>query len=247
VTDRIDAAVGSIEQQLRDLGTPERAASEKAYLKSSLEHFGNPMGNLRRIVRHEVKQLGPMDRVEVASLAHRMWTRGSWDMRISAVETLTFRVSTLAATDLALCERFLRESATWALVDPLSANVAGSIVARFPSQAQTGAVLDGWSIDENFWLRRSAMLSQLRIVRAADGDPARFFGYADQMMAEREFFIRKAIGWILREMSRRRPGEVYEWFLPRAHRASGVTVREVVKKLSPGQKSEVLRAWKPAG
>ena len=66
--------------------------------------------------------------------------------------------------------------------------------------------------------------------------------YADAMLDEREFFIRKAIGWVLRETSKRRPREVYDWLLPRARRASGVTMREATKYLSPEQRDALLAA-----
>jgi 3-methyladenine DNA glycosylase AlkD len=64
------------------------------------------------------------------------------------------------------------------------------------------------------------------------------------MLEEREFFIRKAIGWVLRETGKPRPDMVYEWLLPRAGRASGVTVREAVKYLLPAQRLEVLAAYR---
>jgi len=69
-----------------------------------------------------------------------------------------------------------------------------------------------------------------------------FAGYADAMLEEKEFFIRKAIGWVLRDTGKRRPLEVYAWVLPRASRASGVTLREAVKYLDPVQRQEVLEA-----
>jgi 3-methyladenine DNA glycosylase AlkD len=59
------------------------------------------------------------------------------------------------------------------------------------------------------------------------------------MLDEREFFIRKAIGWVLRDTSRRRPDLVYAWLLPRAGRASGVTLREALKYLSPEQATTI--------
>jgi 3-methyladenine DNA glycosylase AlkD len=62
------------------------------------------------------------------------------------------------------------------------------------------------------------------------------------MLEEKEFFIRKAIGWVLRETSKRRPDEVYAWLLPRGARASGVTLREAVKYLSSAQRSAILDA-----
>jgi 3-methyladenine DNA glycosylase AlkD len=60
------------------------------------------------------------------------------------------------------------------------------------------------------------------------------------MLDEKEFFVRKAIGWVLRDTSRRRPELVYEWLLPRAARAPGVTLREAVKYLSKSQRDEIL-------
>jgi 3-methyladenine DNA glycosylase AlkD len=62
------------------------------------------------------------------------------------------------------------------------------------------------------------------------------------MLDETEFFIRKAIGWVLRDTARRRPELVFEWLLPRARRASGVTLREAVKPLSAQQRAAVLAA-----
>jgi 3-methyladenine DNA glycosylase AlkD len=66
------------------------------------------------------------------------------------------------------------------------------------------------------------------------------------MLEEREFFIRKSIGWVLRETSKKQPDTVYAWLLPHAARASGVTVREAVKYLSLAQRAEVLAAFRSA-
>jgi 3-methyladenine DNA glycosylase AlkD len=62
------------------------------------------------------------------------------------------------------------------------------------------------------------------------------------MLDDREFFIRKAIGWVLRDTAKTRPDLVYRWLLPRASRASGVTIREAVKPLSTLQREAVLEA-----
>jgi DNA alkylation repair enzyme len=78
----------------------------------------------------------------------------------------------------------------------------------------------------------------------AGASPKRFFRYADAMLDAREFFIRKAIGWVLREEGKRRPDEVYQWLAPRAGRASGVTVREAVKYLEPAQRDAVLAGYR---
>jgi 3-methyladenine DNA glycosylase AlkD len=75
------------------------------------------------------------------------------------------------------------------------------------------------------------MLALLPALRRGGGDCARFSRYAHSMLGQREFFIRKAIGWVLREVSKKRPQLVRDWLRPRRARLSGVTLREAVKYL----------------
>ena len=103
-------------------------------------------------------------------------------------------------------------------------------------------MLDRWAAADDFWLRRAAMLALLVPLRQGRGDFERFGRYADAMLDEHEFFVRKAIGWVLRDTARKRPDLVYEWLLPRATRASTVTIREAVKPLSAAQRAAVLAA-----
>ena len=87
------------------------------------------------------------------------------------------------------------------------------------------------------------MLALLRPVRRGDGDFERFSRYADAMLDEKEFFIRKAIGWVLRETSKKRPDLVDTWISARTGRASGVTMREAVRYLDPARRAELMRAY----
>jgi 3-methyladenine DNA glycosylase AlkD len=64
------------------------------------------------------------------------------------------------------------------------------------------------------------------------------------MLDEKEFFVRKAIGWVLREEGKRRPDEVVAWLAPRTHRASDVTLREAVKYLAPGDRDALMAAYR---
>jgi 3-methyladenine DNA glycosylase AlkD len=149
----------------------------------------------------------------------------------------------LRPADIRLVEQLIRQSKTWAFVDELAIAITGPLVERSPKLLR---VLDRWAKDDDFWLRRSAMLALLRPLRRGRGDFPRFARYAGRMLAEREFFIRKAIGWVLRETGKPQPDAVYAWLLPRAARASGVTVREAVKYLSSAQRAAVLAAYQSA-
>jgi 3-methyladenine DNA glycosylase AlkD len=231
----LSALVVALEQQLRAAGSPERAAKEQAYLKSSLEHFGTSVPAIRSVavrLRRDRPDLGHDD---VIRLAEALWSAPVHERRMLAVEVLDQFAGRLSPADLGLVERLVRQARTWALVDGLAVDVAGGLVLGAPADPVVSATLDRWAADEDFWVRRLALLAELKTLRAG-GDFARFARHADAMLEEKEFFVRKAIGWVLRETARTRPDEVVAWLAPRASRASGVTLREAVKPLSDAQR-----------
>jgi 3-methyladenine DNA glycosylase AlkD len=224
----IDGLARGITDSLRRAGTRERAVKEKQYLKSELTHLGVSVPVIRRAVSQLARAHRELPRAAVLRLVRALWSAPIHEHRMAAVEMLVRYGERLEQRDLRLVERLVRESRTWALVDALAVFVAGGLVERF---GELGRDLDRWSRDRDFWVRRAAMLALLRPLREGRGDFERFAGYADAMLDEKEFFIRKAIGWVLRETSKRRPDLVSAWLAPRASRASGVTMREAIKYL----------------
>lgn len=235
----VSEVVAAIDGELRAKGRPERAEHEKAYLKSDLEHYGASVPAIRGVVKTAAAH-GSWTHDEVVAVAGTLWAAPVHEQRMAAVELLDVFSDQLGPSDMTLLERFLREARTWALVDGLAASVVGTLVARHPDE--TNDVLDRWATDDDFWIRRAALLALLVPLRKGGGDFDRFSGYADAMLEDKEFFIRKAIGWVLRDTARKRPDLVYEWLLPRAGRASGVTLREAVKPLSEQQREAILAA-----
>jgi 3-methyladenine DNA glycosylase AlkD len=235
-----DAAL--IERELRAAGSPTRAVSEQNYLKSSLEFAGATVPATRAIVTGRRRAHPELTRERLTELATALWGGPIFECRIAAAILLTDRRKLLSEDDVSLVEHLLRTSGTWALVDGLAADVMGSLVERFPELL---GVLDRWATDEDFWLRRSAMLALLVPLRRGDlTNWTRFVGYADAMLAEREFFIRKAIGWVLRETAKKHPDLVADWLEPRLRRASWVTVREAVRWLPAAQRDAITADWR---
>ena len=229
--------VGEIDTELRSRRTPGRAQQEKAYLKSTREHYGTPVPAIRSIARAVGHKHPGIEHDDLVAIVRALWSMPAHEDRMVAVELLEVYADRLGAADMALVEQMLRESGTWALVDGLAASVAGRLVEHQP---ELGEVLDRWSVDDDFWIRRSSLLALLDPLRRGDGDFERFARYADAMLEEKEFFIRKAIGWVLRDTARKRPDIVFDWLLPRAGRASGVTLREAVKPLSDQQREAIV-------
>ena len=233
-------AAQEIERELVAAGTPERAAGEKRYLKSSLEHLGATHGANRSVVHAFARNHPRLRHDELIAVVRALWARPVFDTRLAGALLLEVELELLGPDDLPLLLELVRDSHTWALVDQLAADVIGRLLMRHP---EAGRRLDPWALDGDFWVRRSALLSNLPALSRGTGF-ARFARYADGMLEEREFFIRKAIGWGLREAGKRLPDEVYGWLEPRISRASGVTVREAVKYLDPQRRAHLLAAYR---
>ncbi|HET7015189.1 MAG TPA: DNA alkylation repair protein [Streptosporangiaceae bacterium] len=247
-----------IESILRGLGRPERAVSEQNYLKSDLEFAGVAVPVMRSAVATWTRECGGLDHDRLTALVRALWEGPLFECRAVATILLERNTKLLGPADTELIEYLLRRCGTWALVDPIATNVAGVLAEKH----DLTATLDRWAADSDFWIRRSALLTLLRplrrltpavrspddspetALRRGEGDFERFAGYADTMLEEKEFFIRKAIGWVLREVSKKRPELVATWLAPRIHRASGVTVREAVKYLPDADRDLLLAGYK---
>jgi 3-methyladenine DNA glycosylase AlkD len=226
------------EAELRKLGTAERAAGEKRYLKSELVFLGATLGEIRGVAKSITRdeQLGHDD---LLALVQELWSKPVFERRMVAVILLELHTDELGPDDLRLIEGLIRDSKTWALVDALAGDVVSAIAIRHRIKLK----LDKWAKDDDFWVRRSSLLAELKPLKKGSAFQP-FARRADLMLDETEFFIRKAIGWVLREMSKKRPDEVYEWIGPRTHRASGVTMREAVKYLEPSKAARLMHAYK---
>ena len=235
-----EQAAGALTAALRPLGTPERAAREKQYLKSDLDFLGVTVPEIRQTVRAAARGYrGDLDREAIVAWALALWREPVHERRMAAVEVLTLGLRRLGAQDLAAVELMIREALTWALVDALACDVAGAIALR---DGSAWPRIDGWASDGDFWVRRSALLTLLPGVRSGRPDLARFTAYAEPQLADTEFFIRKAIGWVLREISRRDPQWVADWTDTHLSRLSGVTFREAVRRLPAGDAERLRRS-----
>jgi 3-methyladenine DNA glycosylase AlkD len=236
-----DTAAQALSDVLRQLGDRERAGRQKHYLKSDLEFFGVSVPEARQAVKTAAGKYPVLDPADMVAWAVTLWRTPVFERRLAAVEILTLAAPRLTAPDLVTVELLVRESLTWALVDGLACNVAGEIAMRDPA---SWSKVDAWAVDADFWVRRSALLALLRPIGAGQPVLARFTRYAEPMLAEREFFIRKAVGWVLRSISRRDPAWVASWTQQHISSMSGVTFREAVRHL-PAAEAQRLRRLRP--
>jgi 3-methyladenine DNA glycosylase AlkD len=238
----IDVAdtLARITAEFRQAGDPIRAANEAAYLKSDLTFIGLTVPAVRQAAKTFRRQHPDLSHEDLVALADAFTGTDCHELRSFAIAILELFSDRLLPEDMARLERYLGTYNTWAHVDWLAAQVVGAVVRRFPAEGMT---LRRWAVSPTMWVRRSALLALIEDLRRGGGALALFTDLALPMVAEKEFFIAKAIGWVLRDMSRKRP-ELVAGFLAQALSASGVTWREAVKYLPPAlrERLEAARA-----
>ncbi|PJA52234.1 MAG: DNA alkylation repair protein, partial [Candidatus Marinimicrobia bacterium CG_4_9_14_3_um_filter_48_9] len=109
--------------------------------------------------------------------------------------------------------------------------IAGGSVGRLLLKDKSlESYLVKWSNSENFWMRRSAIIGQLKLKRQTNAEL--LFGFCGKMAHEKEFFIRKAIGWALREYAKTNPNAVKHFVENMGEKLSGLSRREALKHLN---------------
>jgi 3-methyladenine DNA glycosylase AlkD len=215
-----DRLVATIRDELRAAADPERAVGQRAYMKSTLPFLGVRLPETRRIARAAAKDA---DDAMLKRAVHNLWDR------------VTFREEWYAAMALLACanvelsqteeiERMVRTGRWWDITDEL-AHRAADLHDAFPRE--TAEVVRRWSMDPDFWVRREAILSQLG--RRDRLDRALLAEVIEPSLGDAEFFVRKAIGWALREYARVEPDWVREY--ARTPNLSPLSRREALKHL----------------
>jgi 3-methyladenine DNA glycosylase AlkD len=202
-------------------GDPARAASQKAYMKSPLRFAGVTMPEVRAAARAYAAAHPALDAPALRALASALFEG-----------VLERRRAVFTDADAPWLIELVRAAGCWAHVDWLATKVLGSVATR---SARASKLLRAWAADEDFWVRRTALLAQLDELRAGRGDFALFEALALPMLPEREFFIRKALGWVLRDVSRKRPALVRAFLRAHGAACSPLTRREAGRHLGPAE------------
>jgi 3-methyladenine DNA glycosylase AlkD len=218
-------------------GKPERAAAERAYLKSTLRFHGVGLPEIRRAAAAFCRSRPELTLSDLRAVVDALYETDYHDLRSAGIGVLERRRDLLTPADAPWLIGLVRRSGNWAHVDWLAIKVVAAAVAEDPGLARR---VRAWSKDPDLWVRRTALLVQHDALRSGDGDFALFAEIAAPMLPEKEFFIRKALGWLLRETSRRRPDLAFRFLHENRERVSGLTLREGAKHLPATLRAELV-------
>lgn len=203
---------------------PDAAVAMRAYMRDQFEFVGIPTPTRTAIAREAFAGLGRPSADDVLAFAHAAWARPERDHQYVAAKLLRRHVKLLPADAIDDLRTFITTKAWWDTVDELARNVVGPLVLAHPELV---AVMDRWIDDENLWLARTAILYQGTYQAATDED--RLFRYCLARSADTDFFLRKAIGWALRDYAKIDPSAVARFVADHDDELSGLSKREALK------------------
>lgn len=219
-TDRLHAL---LIRRLRGMGTSTRAKQEKRYQKSPWEHWGVALPQMDVAIREVLTDATPAQRL---ALARRLWPEPVWDLRIVAGRLLAARSAPPTDAVWRFVKARMSDLDGWAVADNLA--MVGSRCLLHDTDRLD--VVETWVQSPHLWIRRAALVFTLPWTRG-DRDPRRMLGWAATLANDPEWFIQKAIGWWLRELSKRDPARVRRFLADHGATLKGVTRREATKYL----------------
>ena len=217
-------------QALRDVADPERARGQQAYMKSEMPFHGVTVPVVRKVVAETVRSRPLPDAATWEQAVLALWRLAERrEERYAAVELVNHRRHWrwLEPARMAMIEEMVVTGAWWDYVDAIASVAVGQMLNRHP--VEIAAQLRRWAGDADIWKRRTAILAQLK--RGKSTDEALLFALIEPSIDEREFFLRKAIGWALRQYSRVNPDAVVAYVERYADRLSPLSKREALKAL----------------
>jgi 3-methyladenine DNA glycosylase AlkD len=209
-------------------GDPFRAQEMVAYMRGVVPFLGIRTPERRALSRTVLDGTPPPGENDCAAVALRCFALPEREYHYFAVDYLRRHVRRCSPAFLPVARRLVTTDSWWDTVDHLAAHVVGALVAADPASA---GEMDRWIEDDDLWVARTALLHQLRFKDATDAD--RLFAHCLRRAADTDFFLRKAIGWSLREYAKTAPAEVRAFLDAHGSRLSPLSVREARKNLPP--------------
>ena len=214
-------------QELSAIADPERAVQMQAYMKTSMPFYGVPKP-LRQLISRELKKrYPPVDPAQYRENVLALWVLSHREEKYLAIGYARAFDKYVTIDQIDLFERLITEGAWWDLVDEVASPIVSRVVMH--SRQDMRPVLESWIESPVMWLRRSAIICH-NGHRAATDWP-QLSDFCLRRAHEKEFFIRKAIGWALREFARVNPEAVRQFLEENRGKLSGLSYREGSKHL----------------
>lgn len=216
-----------VQRELQARADPANAAPMQAYMKTEQPFYGVKKPDRQPVVKL-MRSYPPEDSADWQRRILTLWNLPHREERYLALDYMMLWRQYRKPAALPLCKRLAQEGAWWDLADWVAGRLVSPILLAH--RAEVKPVMDEWVEDDDMWVRRVAILSQLK--HKAHTDEAQLYDYCLRRADEKDFFIRKAVGWALRDYSWTRPESVRDFLADHRDALSPLSYREAGKRLA---------------
>lgn len=202
---------------------PEIAAGAKAYMRNKSDFYGISSPVRRQLVKDFIVKAGYPPYAQLEEMVYYAWDQPQREWQYTAMEIVEKSVKKADPRLLDLAEWMITHKSWWDSVDFVAPNIAGMLFQKYPEIKMH--YIEKWMQSGNLWLQRSCLLHQLRYNKSADRDL--LFDLCERLSRHPDFYIRKAIGWSLRQYSKSFPDMVIEF--ADTHELSNLSRKEALK------------------
>ncbi|NEU31799.1 DNA alkylation repair protein [bacterium LRH843] len=226
---KVDHYVELVVNEFDSNRNEQNKAPMKKYMRDKFEFLGIRSPQRKLLSSSLMKEIGCLPREQMIEFVKQLWELPEREYQYFAMDYVYKFKKILTREDIELLRYLITTKSWWDTVDLLASNCAGYLFQTFPDLIDEYA--KNWATDENLWLRRTAILFQLKYKDKTDQEL--LFQVIEENADDPLFFIRKGIGWALREYSKTSPSAVIEFV--HTHQLSNLSRREALKYLNKKQ------------
>ncbi len=217
-----------LENAFKNNASPENAIPMKKYMREQFDYFGIKSQQREEIYKAFLKEYGLPELGNLHEYVRYLWEKQQRDFQYTAMSIVDRLVIQADENLIDLLEYMIINKSWWDTVDYIAARPVGNYFIKFPKQIKP--ITEKWMSSGNMWLQRSALLFQLKYKK--NTDEKLLYDYITRLAEHKDFFIRKAIGWTLREYSKINPKSVEKFI--KSHTLSPLSVKEGMRRIDNG-------------
>ncbi|GJM62351.1 DNA alkylation repair protein [Persicobacter diffluens] len=187
-----------LRQAFEALANPDEQKSMKAYMKGQFDYYGIRAPERREAIKYFLKEARLPLADQLPDYLHYLWEQPEREWQYMGIELIQKMKKKWGPEFILTLEELVLQKSWWDTIDFLATHGVGAHFQRFPEQMKD--YVEKWCVQENIWLRRTAILYQLKYKQATDLPWQQWI--IEQNLGTKEFFLNKAIGWSLREISK---------------------------------------------